>query len=97
MARIQWPVLALTLLTAGSLLAQAPPGAEVPRVTIDFDQVEVREAMAQLAEQTGAEFLVTPEVRGTFSARFRDEPLDKVLRLLALTLGAEVRLVEGVF
>lgn len=71
--------------------------ADVPRVSIEFTKVEIREAMRQLGEKTHIDFIITPGVQGNITAKFIDERLDKVLKVIALAMGCEVRLVEGVF
>lgn len=70
---------------------------EVPRISIEFAGTDIRDAMDLLAEKTGIDFIVTPGVQGKLTAKFIDERLDKILRLVGLTLGLEVRLVEGIF
>ncbi len=95
-----WLALGAVLCGHAPARAEDQPAAgqgDIPRVSIQFDKTEIREAMAQLGKQTGIDFIVADGVRGTFSAKFIDEPLDKILRLVALTLGAEVKLVQGIF
>lgn len=87
------PALAVLL----ACVASPAQEAEVPRVTVELDQVDIHEVVKLLAEQTGKDFVVTPEVTGAVTARFDNERLDKVMRLLALTLGAELRVVEDVY
>ena len=71
--------------------------AEIPRISVEFSKTDVKDAMKKLGELTGIDFLVSPGVSGAVTARFINEPLDKVLRLIAMTLRCEVKLVEGVF
>ena len=89
------------LLAAGyPAFGQAPAATEqaaVPRVTVEFAGLEIQDAMDQLAEQTGIDFVVTPGVEGKLTAKFIDEPIDKILRIVGFTLGIQIRLVEGVF
>ncbi len=86
---VAWPLAAAP--------AEAVREAEVPKVSIEFTKVEVREAMRQLGEQTKIDFIVTPGVQGTLTAKFVNERLDRVLRVIGVALGCEVQLVEGVF
>ncbi|MCC7493028.1 MAG: hypothetical protein IT204_11790 [Fimbriimonadaceae bacterium] len=75
----------------------APAAAAVPRVSVEWVDVPVREALRQLTARTGIDFVVATGVDGGLTARFQDEAIDKILRLIARTLGCEVRLIEDVF
>ncbi len=101
-SRIQTICLACALLLGAgrSGLAQAPAApeqAEIPKVSIEFAGVGIHDAMELLAAKTGIDFIVTPGVEGKLTAKFIDERLDKILRIVGLTLGLEVRLIEGIF
>lgn len=101
-SRVHTMLLVCALLSGAgrAALAQAEAAAEhgeVPKVSVEFSATDIQDAMDMLAEQTGIDFVVTPGVEGKLTAKFIDERLDKILRIVAMTLGLEVRLVEGIF
>lgn len=90
-------VLALALPPARAQQPEAAPAADMPKVTLELDRTEIREALRLIGEQTGLDFVVADSVKGTMTARFVDQPLDRVLRLIAVTLDVAVDQVDGVY
>ncbi|MBI2302495.1 MAG: hypothetical protein HYU66_26615 [Armatimonadetes bacterium] len=75
----------------------AAPADAVPKVSIKFERTDIRDALKQMTEKTGIDFVVADGVRGSITAEFENKPLDEVLKSIATMVNAEVTLVEGVF
>lgn len=94
------PVWLPGLLFAGLLAplrADQAPGLHWPSITKTFDQVDVRDVIRQLHQETGVDFVIAAGVEGLITGRFIDQPLDQVLTVIGATLGVEVLCIEQVW
>lgn len=94
------PPTAIATLPPARDLSPAPLTLAVPsvtetaarrRITVNADDVEVREVIAAIAEATGYNVVVSSEVRGKVSAALFDVPAEVAVRAIADVAGLSVR------
>lgn len=66
-------------------------------VTYKFERYDVRQALRMAFEQTGRNFRIEPNVRGNVTLSGTNATPDAVLRSLARSANAEIRLEKGVY
>jgi len=66
------------------------------RISVDFDRVDLAEAMKQISEQVGREIVVDPLVDETVSVRLTDIPWREAVEVIALMSRCEVVERDGV-
>ncbi len=64
-----------------------PNGDSGPLISNVFYETDIRQALTDLAAQTGINIVPGPKVRGYVTAEFIDEPLDRCLEKLLTPLG----------
>lgn len=66
------------------------------RVTENFDETDIRQALQVLASQAGVIIIVDEQINGTVTAVIEDEPFETALRKILLPLGlVHVKSAEG--
>lgn len=87
------PEVPLTPSVPASPLAGVPQvdgTAEDPRqrpVSLSIFETDIRDALNELAQQTGVNILMTQDVRGSVTAELRDVPLEQAIATLVSPLG----------
>ncbi|MGV3614358.1 MAG: hypothetical protein ACO1SV_03390 [Fimbriimonas sp.] len=66
-------------------------------IDVDFEEVEVNRALAEVGRQAKRRLRVIPKLQGKVSLRLRGAPLSTVLSAIAGPLGVGVRIENGVY
>jgi len=68
---------------AGAWAPKLPEGPDLPRVTLEAKDLDLRTALASVAKQSGRVLLVDPTVEEKVTAKIRNRPWPEALRVLA--------------
>lgn len=85
-----WPAL-------GSAAAKMEQIGKEPLVTLVFFEMDLREALRELALQTGVNIMMDENVAGTVTLELVDTPLEKALRMMLVAGGFTYRKVEDFY
>lgn len=86
----------LVLLLALALaLAADPASAQARRISVSFQEVEMRDVVRAFAEFSGSSIVVGPDVAGTVTAEVRNQPWDVALRAILEAYGYGIQHVGG--
>ncbi|HOJ52413.1 MAG TPA: hypothetical protein PLG80_08200 [Syntrophales bacterium] len=66
------------------------------RITVDFQKADIRAVFRLLAEQTGRNIVLSPEVKGEVTLTMKNVPWEKVIDTIAETYGLVKRDMEGI-
>lgn len=81
--------------TEAPLTREAPPSApkdlRQARVRLSLFETDIRDAINEMAVQTGINILVSPDVRGTVTAELDNVPLEQALEIVTAPFGYAVR------
>lgn len=72
-----------------------PVVREEPRITIYFDNVDIRDVLATFAEFSGRSIIPGMGVQGTVTADIRDQPWDVALEAILASYGLAAREMES--
>lgn len=99
-AKIFWLLL---LLVAGSFLGGTVAAAETgvdqpqPLVTATFFETDLREALHEIAIQTGINMTIDENVRGLVTLELKEVPLEKALKMILISGGFSFRKVDDFY
>jgi len=68
----------------------APPRRPPETISINFPNVEIRQALATVAAYAQTDVLITPGATGSVTINLRNRPPDEVIRLVAASAGLTV-------
>ncbi len=80
-------VVALSVLLMAAAAFPAQAQEEQPRITVTFQETDIRDVLASFAEFTGRSIVPGSEVSGTISATIRDQPWDVALQSILRAYG----------
>ncbi|MBC7190380.1 hypothetical protein H5U35_09325, partial [Candidatus Aerophobetes bacterium] len=92
--------LVIFLITAyfgGIVLSEEVSEFEKKVVSLDFEEIELKDALRLISINTGANIVIDPDVKGKVTARFEKPlPLLKALSFILSPHGYEYRVEDGV-
>jgi type IV pilus assembly protein PilQ len=65
----------------------APPVSQQPRITVTYQDADIRDVVAAFAAFSGRTIVVGKEIKGTVTAEVRDQPWDVALRAILQSQG----------
>lgn len=80
--------------TAPAAAQPASPAPDSPKITVAFDHTDLAEVVKQLHDKSGLDFVVGAGASGTVTASFTDQPVDKVVKLVARVLGLSAERID---
>jgi len=72
---------------AGIRQQQNPPTSQLPRITVTFENTDIRDVLNNFAEFTGKSFVPGAGVEGTVTATIRNQPWDLALKAILESQG----------
>lgn len=101
MLRYGWICVALLGIGKANFVGGADNDMEAPpqQVSLDVENMGLRETLRVLQEKTGLNFIIHPEVKDTLiaAAHFVNQPLETILKLLLSPVEATYEVRKGVF
>jgi hypothetical protein len=87
------------LLSGAVALAQegGQPDLSQKRVTVKYDQADIRYVLKQLFESVGANYSIDPQVQGTVTVSLTDVPFEVALNTILRQLDLTYRIENGVY
>ena len=88
--------------TRVDLIQLPPPGSAAPgtyngaKLTLNFQNIDVRAVLQQIADVAGLNLVASDEVQGSITLRLKDVPWDQALDLVLQTKGLDKRVKAGV-
>jgi type IV pilus assembly protein PilQ len=70
-----------------SVLRSPPPVSQQPRITVTYQDADIRDVVAAFAAFSGRTIVVGKEITGTVTAEVRDQPWDVALRAILQSQG----------
>ncbi|HET6701552.1 MAG TPA: AMIN domain-containing protein [Gemmatimonadaceae bacterium] len=70
-----------------SVLRNPPPVSQQPRITVTYQDADIRDVVAAFAAFSGRTIVVGKEITGTVTAEVRDQPWDVALRAILQSQG----------
>jgi hypothetical protein len=94
-----WLIVSGLLLNAAIGLAQegGQPDLSRKRVTVKYDQADIRYVLKQLFENVGANYSIDPQVQGTVTVSLTDVPFEVALNTILRQLDLTYRIENGVY
>jgi type IV pilus assembly protein PilQ len=90
-------ILSLLIIFSGLAMAVVEDGKDQPLVTTTFFESDLREALREVALQTGVNIATDENVKGTISMELKKVPLEKALRMMLIGGGFSFRKVEDFY
>src|SRR5688572_2682876 len=70
-----------------SAIRNQPPVSQQPRITVTYQDADIRDVVAAFAAFSGRTIVVGKEIKGTVTAEVRDQPWDVALRAILQSQG----------
>src|SRR5687767_15180851 len=70
-----------------SAIRNQPPISQQPRITVTYQDADIRDVVAAFAAFSGRTIVVGKEIKGTVTAEVRDQPWDVALRAILQSQG----------
>jgi len=96
---LRWLIVSGLLLVGAVALAQegGQPDLSQKRVTVKYDQADIRYVLKQLFESVGANYSIDPQVQGTVTVSLTDVPFEVALNTILRQLDLTYRIESGVY
>ena len=77
-------------------LAQGGTGYKGEKLTLNFQKIDVREALNVIADFTGTNMVISDTVKGNITLRLKDVPWDQALDIILQSRGLDMRKIGNV-
>ena len=77
-------------------LGQGGTGYKGEKLTLNFQKIDVREALNVIADFTGTNMVISDTVRGNITLRLKDVPWDQALDIILQSRGLDMRKIGNV-